>query len=227
MAVTGVMLVGYILIHTAGNMLIYAGADAINSYSEFLHSLGPILWIARIVLLLALILHIWTSIVLRISNNDANPQKYAVKRYIKAKLTSRTMLWTGIAVFLFVVYHVSHLTLHVTNPEHVAKQLYIPHGVYFASNTGASFAIARTDVFRMVVLGFQNPIISICYIIAVTIVGFHLNHAIQSMFQTLGLNHPKYFPTIQKTSVALSFIITLSLISIPVSVMLKLIGGNL
>ena len=118
MAVTGAMLVGYIVIHTAGNLLIYSGQDAINSYSQFLHSLGPVLWIARIVLLLALILHIWTSIVLKVSSNEAKPEKYAVKNYFKAKLTSRTMLWTGVAVFLFVVYHVSHLTLHITNPEH-------------------------------------------------------------------------------------------------------------
>jgi succinate dehydrogenase / fumarate reductase cytochrome b subunit len=89
------------------------------------------------------------------------------------------------------------------------------------------FNYERTDVYRMVILGFQNPLISLGYMIAVTIVGFHLNHAVQSMFQTLGLNHPKYFPTIQKSSVALSFIIVICLISIPIAVLFKLIGGNL
>jgi succinate dehydrogenase / fumarate reductase cytochrome b subunit len=226
MAVTGAMLVGYIVIHTAGNLLIYGGQDAINSYSQFLHSLGPVLWIARIVLLVALILHVWTSIVLKVSSNEAKPEKYAVKNYFKAKLTSRTMLWTGIAVFLFVVYHVAHLTLHITNPEHVVNQMYLPNGLHLSS-AATMFNYERTDVYRMVILGFQNPLISLGYMIAVTIVGFHLNHAVQSMFQTLGLNHPKYFPTIQKSSVALSFIIVICLISIPIAVLFKLIGGNL
>ena len=226
MAVTGVMLVTYIVVHTAGNLLIYFGPDSINSYSQFLHSLGPLLWVIRIILLVALILHIWTSIVLKLDNLGAKPDKYAVKNYVKAKLTSRTMLWTGIAVFLFVVYHVSHLTLGITNPSHVTQELYTPHNMILASGAESMIHIARTNVYNMVILGFKNPLISIAYIIAVTIVGFHLNHAIQSMCQTLGLNNPKYFPTIVKLSTMLSVIIVICLISIPVTVLLGIIGGG-
>jgi succinate dehydrogenase / fumarate reductase cytochrome b subunit len=227
MAVTGAMLVSYIVIHTAGNMLIYLGPDAINSYSQFLHSLGPLLWIVRIILIVAAILHVWTSIVLKLSNLDAKPDKYAVKKYINAKLTSRTMLWTGIAIFLFVVYHVAHLTLGVTNPSHVSKELYFPHNLMMSSAIVNDLHFFRTDVYAMVILGFKNPLISICYMIAVTIVGFHLNHAIQSMFQTLGLNNKKYFPAIQKASTILSIVITVALVSIPITVLLGLIGGKL
>jgi len=225
MAVTGALLVKYIVVHTIGNLLIYLGPDAINSYSQFLHSLGPILWIVRIGLIVAAILHVWTSIALKLDNLDAKPDKYAVKKYLKAKLTSRTMLWTGVAIFLFVVYHVSHLTLQITNPEHVTSQLYTPSGLSLAaSDTLVQFE--RTNVYNMVVLGFRNPIIAIVYMIAVTIVGFHLNHAIQSMFQTLGWNNPKYFPIIQKSSTLLSIIIIICLVSIPLTILLGLVGGS-
>jgi len=226
MAVTGVMLVLYIVIHTVGNLLIYLGPDAINSYSQFLHSLGPLLWVIRAGLILAAVLHVWTSIALKLDNLDAKPDKYAVKRYVKAKLTSRTMLWTGIAILLFVVYHVSHLTLGVTNPEHISKEIYMPHGFSMMANQ-MPLHLERTNVYNMVILGFQNPIISIGYIIAVVIVGLHLNHAIQSMFQTLGLNHPSYFPRIQKCSVSLSVLIVLCLVSIPITILLGIVGGSL
>jgi len=225
-AVTGAMLVLYIVIHTAGNLLIYLGPDAINSYSQFLHSLGPLLWIVRAGLILAAVLHVWTSIALKLDNMDAKPDKYAVKKYVKAKLTSRTMLWTGVAIFLFVVYHVSHLTLGVTNPEHITKEIYLPEGFSMMANQ-MPMHLERTNVYNMVILGFKSPIISLGYIIAVVIVGFHLNHAIQSMFQTLGLNHPTYFPKIQTTSVALSILIVLCFVSIPLTILLGIVGGNL
>lgn len=226
MAVTGIMLVLYIVVHTAGNMLIYLGKDAINTYSQFLHSLGPGLWVVRVILLLGFIFHVWTSIVLKFSNLDAKPQKYAVKNYLRAKLTSRTMIWTGLMIFFFVCYHVAHLTLHVTNPEHVSLENYVPHGILLAQGSNAGILFERTNVYNMVILGFRNPFIAISYMIAVLIVGFHLNHAIQSMFQTLGWNNPKYFPTIKKCSVCLSVVIVLCLISIPISVLIGLVGGN-
>jgi len=225
MAVTGVMLVMYVVVHTLGNLLIYLGPDAINSYSQFLHSLGPILWIVRIGLLVAFILHIWTSISLKLDNMDAKPDKYAVKKYIEAKLTTRTMLWTGSAILLFVIYHISHLTLGITNPADVTKEIYTPHNLAVTANSLAVH-LERTNVYNMVVLGFRNPLIAIGYMIAVIIVGFHLNHAIQSMFQTLGWNNPTYFPKIQKASVALSFFISLCLVSIPLSVLFGIVGGN-
>lgn len=220
MAVTGFMLVGYVVIHTCGNMLIFLGQDSINSWAEFLHSLGPVLWILRAVLLAALVLHIITSIRLKVHNNSSTPVKYAVKRYVKAKLTSRTMIWTGLMILAFVVYHIMHFTLHITNPQDVFPQNYTP------DNAVSDVLMARTDVFTMVVLGFQNIGISIAYIIAVILVGFHLNHAIQSMFQTLGWNHPRYFDRVVSGSVTLSVLVVLCLISIPISIMLNLVGGS-
>jgi succinate dehydrogenase / fumarate reductase cytochrome b subunit len=222
MAVTGAILVSYILVHTLGNLFIYLGPDAINSWSQFLHSLGAGLWIVRIGLIVAAILHIWTSISLKLDNMDAKPDKYAVKKYIKAKLTTRTMLWTGIAIFLFVLYHLAHLTMGMTYPGHFGQE----HNFAVAANSLAVH-VERTDVFKMIVLSFRNPLISLIYIVAVIIVAFHLNHAVQSMFQTLGWNHPNYFPKIQKASVAFSYFIGICLVSIPLSVLFGIVGGNI
>jgi len=247
MAVTGVILVLYIVVHTAGNLLIYLGPDAINTYSEFLHSLGPLLWVIRAGLILAAILHIVTSVYLKFYNLGSKPQKYAVRNYVKAKLTSRTMIWTGILVFCFVTYHVLHLTMGVTNPEQFKKaekadyyekkadfvlQNNVFGTVIYEKNKyvvlpEARVLYKRNDVYKMIISGFRNPLISLIYILGVAIVGFHLNHAIQSMFQTLGYNQRNYFPCIVKSSTILSVIVALCLISIPVTVLLGLVGGKI
>lgn len=221
MALTGAILILYLILHTLGNLLIYLGKDSINGWSEFLHSLGPLLWIVRIVLILSAVLHIITSIKLKFENLNAKPTRYAVRNYIRAKLTSRTMIWTGLMIFCFVVYHLLHFTFRVTNPEHVYPDLYQSH------NAITQVVFERLDVYKMVVLGFKNPIISIVYIVGVVLVGFHLDHAIQSMFQTLGFNDKHYFTTLQKCSTALAWIITISLVSIPLSVLLGFVGGEL
>ncbi len=221
MAITGAILVLYVIVHTAGNMLIFFGRDTLNSYSEFLHSLGPILWIIRAILIISAVLHIITSIKLKFENWGAKPTKYAVKNYLKAKLSSRTMIWTGIMIFAFILYHLLHFTFRVTNPQHYYPEFYQPN------NAISSILLERFDVYKMVILGFKNPLISIVYIVGVILVGFHLDHAIQSMFQTLGYNQKTYFNSIQKGSTTLAIIIVLCLISIPISVLLGIVGGAL
>ncbi len=243
MAVTGVILVLFLIGHTLGNLQVFLGREVFNQYAYFLHSTGELLWVFRAVMILAAILHIITSVRLKLYNNQAKPQKYAVTNYIKAKLTSRTMFWTGLAIGCFVIYHLLHLTVGVTNPEHTRYSGYVEKGagLYVEHNMPSPELIEgkyieipdgkilfkQKDVFAMVVLGFKNPLISIIYIIGVIIVGFHLNHAIQSAFQTLGWNHPRYFPSIIAGSSTLSFLITLGLISIPISVLIGIVGGGI
>jgi succinate dehydrogenase / fumarate reductase cytochrome b subunit len=243
MAVTGVILVGYILVHALGNMQIYIGQDAFNTYSHFLHSTGELLWVARLVLLLALVLHIITSIRLKILNLGAKPDKYAVKGYVKSTFSSRTMIWTGVLIFLFVSYHVAHLTLGVTNPEHANKvdlfsrkaNVYVADGsgkYTFDDKTynkavGIEVFYDRTDIYKSLVLGFRVPYIAILYMLFVILVGFHLNHAMQSAFQTLGWNNPKYFDKLVNGSRTLSILIVLMLISIPINVLLGIIGRGI
>jgi succinate dehydrogenase / fumarate reductase cytochrome b subunit len=207
MAVTGLLLVLFLVGHMAGNLQMYLGQEKMNHYAETLQSLGGLLWFIRFVLLLFLVLHVWTSIRLKLLNNAARPVPYAFKATVRATLASRTMIWSGIMIFLFVSYHLMHFTLFVTNPAY----------------SGLVDSLGRHDVYSMVILGYQNTLISLVYIAAMVLLGFHLYHAIASMFQTLGVNHKKYTPIINGLGIVLSIIIVVGFISIPLGVMAGLI----
>lgn len=244
MAFTGVILVMFIFGHALGNMQIFLGKETYNTYAHFLQSLGEILWIIRIFLFVCVVLHVITSIKLKFHNMSAKPVNYQVKNYVKAKLNSRTMIWTGLMILAFLLYHLLHFTVGVTNPSHYNQhEVYVNKEVYgvmnpqmievykqnpnaFQKEQFAKVLIERHDVYAMVVSSFSQPLISLIYIVGVVLLGFHLAHAIQSMFQTLGLNNPKYFPTIISLSNLLSIVIVLCMISIPINVLLGVIGAN-
>ncbi|MCB2205341.1 succinate dehydrogenase cytochrome b subunit [bacterium] len=202
-AVTGLFMVLFILGHMIGNLQMYLGQDTMNHYAETLQGMGALLWLIRGGLLLFLVLHVITSIRLKALNLSARPEPYAVKNYVRATLTSRTMIWSGVMLFLFIVYHLLHFTVKATNPAY----------------GGLFDAAGRHDVYSMVVIGYNNVLISIVYISAMILLGFHLFHAIESMFQTLGINHEKYNPLIHGLSVTLSTIIVAGFIMIPVGVL--------
>jgi succinate dehydrogenase / fumarate reductase, cytochrome b subunit len=202
MAVTGVVLVLFILGHMAGNLQMWIGADQMNTYAHFLQSLGEILWLIRLVLVLCAVLHVITSIRLKFLNMSSRPDRYAMKKWVKAGLTSRTMLWTGSFVFVFIVYHLMHYTLRTTNPEYYKLT-----------------AAGWHDVYRMVVLSYQNAAISVAYIVFMILLAFHLNHAISSAFQTLGINHAKYNGFITALGPVLSIILAIGFCSIPLGVL--------
>lgn len=239
MAVTGIILVLFIIGHTIGNMQVFLGREVFNTYAAFLQSLGELLWVVRGVLFLSLVFHIITSVKLKLQNLGSKPDKYEVKNYVKAKLTSRTMIWTGIMIFAFLTYHILHFTAGVTNPDHYNVHEYYEKEAYsLAIDSNTEFAegeseqlvkqdllFKRHDVYKMVILGFREPVISIVYIIGVILLGFHLSHAIQSAFQTLGVSGPRFTPCMIKTSNALSIIIVLCLISIPIAILAGLAGG--
>ncbi len=216
MALTGLILVLFIVGHTIGNLQIFLGAEVFNTYAAFLQGLGELLWAIRGGLLIALILHVYTSIRLKLLNSGAKPQAYQVKRYIKSSFGGRTMIWTGLMIFAFLVYHILHFTVGSVQPEHF----------HYVENFGPNGMFERHDVFKMVILGFRDPLVSGFYVLGVVLLGFHLSHAVQSMFQTLGFNNPKYFGTIEKASGIFGVAIALALISIPVSIFLGF-GGNL
>ncbi len=242
MAITGIILVLFILGHLIGNLQIFIGKDVYNTYAHFLQSLGEILWIIRIVLIISVILHIITSVYLKFLNLSARPVNYKFRKYVQAKLTSRTMIWTGIMILAFVIYHLLHFTIGVADPEIYGHKDYYERNAEFviADNQGeiihdaGKFSIVqgskvlfeRHDVYRMVVLGFRKPLVSIFYIIGMIILGFHLNHAIQSMIQTIGISGPQFTKCMTKLSSVLSFLIALGYISIPVLIMLNVVGGD-
>ncbi|MFZ1731669.1 MAG: succinate dehydrogenase cytochrome b subunit [Bacteroidota bacterium] len=203
MAGTGLLLVLFLLGHMAGNLQMHMGQEKMNVYAETLQHLGGALWVIRSVLIIFLVLHIFTSIRLKALNLSARPEAYAFKNTVKATLASRTMIWTGVMIALFVTYHLLHFTIKSTNPQY--NELFD--------------SLGRHDVYTMVVLGYQNVIISAVYIAGMILLGFHLIHAIESMFQTLGINHPKYNSFIHGFSVTLSLIIVIGFISIPAGVL--------
>lgn len=214
MAITGLILGLFITGHAIGNLQVFLGPDVYNAYAHFLQSLGELLWALRAFLFVCLVLHIITSLRLKFLNLAAKPEKYQVKNYIKATLTSRTMIWTGIMIFAFLVYHLLHFTMgYIDNPNYGHADYYGPGGIF-----------VRHDIWSMLIKSFMQPAIAIPYIIAVIILGFHVNHAVQSMFQTLGWNHPKYFGTIQKLSVAYAFILTLIYLANPIIVLIFKFG---
>lgn len=203
MAATGLVLVLFLFGHMSGNLQMFMGQERMNKYAETLQNMGALLWVIRGTLVLCAFLHVWTSIRLKLLNMAARPVSYAKKDWVKATISSRTMLLSGSLIAAFLAYHLMHLTLGTTNPDHSSLTDYF----------------GRHDVYSMVILGYQNLPISAVYIVGMVLLFFHLNHAIASMFQTLGINHPKYNGIIEKGSILISFIIVLGFISIPVGVL--------
>src|SRR6185369_17318382 len=110
MAVSGLILIGFVIGHLVGNLQVFQDPDHINGYAEFLRKTGPLIWIARIVIIAAALAHIWAATVLSLENKAARPEAYGVKHTIRATLASRTMKWTGLVVLVFVLYHLAHFT---------------------------------------------------------------------------------------------------------------------
>lgn len=216
MAVSGAALVGFLIAHLTGNLLVFAGPEKINAYGQGLRDLGPLLWVLRIGLLVAVALHIISSIFLADKNRSARPISYSQKKSIQSTIASRTMLFSGITILTFVAYHLLHYTYGIVQPEFY-------HGEYMLHD-------GRTvhDIYSMMIHGFTNPFITVSYVLAVTFVCMHLNHAVASAFQTLGFNHPKYNAKIKMFGVGLSAILWVGYLSIPAGIMagvVKLIEG--
>lgn len=198
------VLVGFLLAHLAGNLLIFVGADDMNSYAvelrELLH--GSAIWVVRVILVLSLLLHVRAGIVLTLYNRRASGGRYAVQSYKRSTPASRTMLLSGLMILFYVLYHLAHFTFGTV------------HGEYYHYTD----AMGRHDVYRMVIESFRQPVITVLYVLAVIITGFHLQHAIASAFQTLGINHPRYTPLIKVGGIMLSVLIVIGFISVPMAI---------
>ena len=174
MAVSGIVLFGFILGHMLGNLKLYQGPEKINAYAEWLCQVGTpalpdsgLLWIARIVLLVAVFLHVLSATQLTLLNRKARPQAYKKRASIQATYAARTMRWGGVLIGLYVLYHLAHLTWGSAHPDFVPG-----------------------DVYRNVVVGFRVWWVSAFYLAAQVALGFHLYHGLWSMFQSLGWWQP-------------------------------------
>ncbi|MEO1481209.1 MAG: succinate dehydrogenase cytochrome b subunit [Myxococcota bacterium] len=203
MAISGLMMFGFLIGHIAGNLQIFIGQDAINGYAHFLKSNPEIVWPARIGLLGAVLVHIWSGLRLAALNKAARPAGYKRKTSQRSTVFSRTMTWSGLVVLAFIAYHLAHFTFGVTNPAH-----------YHLTDE-----LGRHDVYSMFVLGFQQPVISGFYILAMVLLGFHLAHGTKSMFQSLGLNHPKYDMLFQVAVPGLALLVVVGNIIMPLAVL--------
>jgi succinate dehydrogenase / fumarate reductase cytochrome b subunit len=206
-ATTGVILILYVLGHLLGNLQIYTGPDRINTYAKFLHDLGPILWAIRVFLLAAFVTHIVATIELAHQNRLAKPQKYAVAGYQRSTIASRTMIISGLIVLCFVIYHLLHFTLQWTDPEF--RKLHD--------------SLGRHDVYRMLVLGFRHPLVSLFYVLGLFLLANHLSHGFASVIQTLGINNRKVAGFVSNGGQILAWLVFAGYVSIPVTILLGIV----
>ncbi|MCC6536300.1 MAG: succinate dehydrogenase cytochrome b subunit [Bryobacterales bacterium] len=202
MAVTGVIGFGFVIAHLLGNLQFYMGPEALNDYAAALRANPGVLMVARLVLLTAVVLHIYAALQLTSRNSSARPEGYRVWTARKSSYASRTMKFSGPLLGLFIVYHLLHLTLGSAHPHF----RHGPNGL--------------PDVYHNVVTGFSQVPVALAYIAAMAMLGLHLSHGVWSMFQSLGWNHPRYSPLVRRFAVLITVLIVLGNISIPLSVLL-------
>ncbi len=207
-AATGVLLVGFLLGHVAGNLLILKGPDALNSYADWLQGL-PILWGFRFAMLALFGIHISMTIRLARENRAARPIEYRTIAPLGVRLPGRLMLFSGLTLLLFLVFHLLHLTVRTVGPA-PAEPI---------------DAMGRIDVYARLVEGFNDPLFVALYLAAMTILGLHLWHAVESLFQTLGVNHESYRAIISFLAPALSILIAVGFAMIPLLVYTGFIGA--
>lgn len=206
-ASTGLALLGFVIAHLAGNLQMFGGAEKINAYAEFLHANQKPLWIARIGLILCFVTHIVATLTLVKLNKAARPQSYALTRTVQAKISTRTMAFSGLTVLSFVVFHLLHYTLRITDPR-------------FKLTADGGLLNSTHDVYQMVVMGFQNPLISGFYVLSIGLLSLHLSHGISSVFQTFGLESKRSAKWVPAAGRLLSAAILVGYASIPLAVLL-------
>jgi succinate dehydrogenase / fumarate reductase, cytochrome b subunit len=206
MAVTGIVLVGFVIAHMVGNLKVFLGAESLDSYALFLRTMGEplvpyeaLLWVARLILLTSVVLHIVAAVQLTQMNWAARPRGYETKRSIATSYAALTMRWSGVILALFVVYHILHLTLGAVG--------FRPGDFH------------HLKVYDNVVAGFSVWYVSLLYIVAMAALCLHLDHGAWSMFQTLGLNNAGMSPALRVLSRVLAVVVFAGFISVPVAVL--------
>jgi len=213
MAITGIALMGFVLVHMLGNLKMYFGPADMDSYAEWLKTIGyPLLpktgtmWLLRVGLLVFFVLHIHSAYSLTRLNGRARPTKYSRRDYIAANFASRTMRWTGIIVALFLLYHLADLTWGWANPDFVYGEVY-----------------------NNVVASLSNPVVAAFYVVANLALGVHLYHGIWSLFQTVGSMSPRFNPRNNpvRRGVAAAFVIVVigANITFPLAVQAGIVGN--
>ena len=207
MAITGIILFGFVLVHMIGNLHLYEGPGHLDDYGRFLRSVGApalppngALWVMRLVLLTAVVLHMWAAWQVTRLSWEARPVAYRKSHRVAMTYASRTMRWGGVLIALFIVYHILHFTTGSVHPD-----------------------FREGAVYHNVVAGFSIWWVSLFYIVAQIALGFHLYHGVWSLFQSLGWNHPRFNLWRNGFAHAFAWIVTLGNISFPLAVLTGLV----
>ncbi len=210
-AITGAVLVVFVLGHMIGNLLIFVGPDMINEYGHFLQTVGHGMgvWFARAGLLAAVVIHIVLTIKLTAENRAARQSRYGYSATIQASKSSRIMILSGLTILAFIIYHLLHFTVHAGND----------YGTYMTMLHGEKVH----DVYKMVVAGFSWLPASIFYIIAMILLCSHLSHGVSSIFQTLGIATERTQPLYKALGQVFAVVILIGNCSIPIAVLLHIV----
>jgi succinate dehydrogenase / fumarate reductase cytochrome b subunit len=196
MAITGLVMLLYLITHVLANLLVFQGPTRINAYSAFLHGTGGALWVARLVLLAALVLHVIAAVQLAGRRQEARPIGYAAGREPQVStFAARTIRWGGALILAFLIYHILHFTIGSAHPDFV-----------------------EGDPYHNVTTGFRNPIVVIVYLVAMAAVGLHLYHGVWSSGRSLGISAPSRNPLRRTVAVVLALMIWLGFTVIPIAV---------
>lgn len=209
MAVSGIIWMGYVLVHMVGNLKVYVGEDDLNHYAEWLRTIGTpalpatvLLWLMRTVLIGAIALHIHAAFALTRMNRRSRPEQYAGGQdYVAANYASRTMRWSGVLIGLFIVFHLLDLTWGTANPEFV-----------------------RGEVYDNLVASFERVPVAIVYIAANLALGFHLYHGGWSLFQSMGWNHPRFNLWRRWFAGTFAGVVVVGNVSFPIAVLTGVVG---
>jgi succinate dehydrogenase / fumarate reductase cytochrome b subunit len=211
MAISGIILFGYVILHLWGNLRVFYGPEALNQWGVFLRVAGDpffrsqqLLWIVRVILLVALILHVTAAYQLSRRDYASRPAGYALRKNLESTYASRTMRWGGVIILLFVIYHVLDLTTGTLHP--------------------ATYAPFREgDIYSNVIGDFRVWYVTLIYVAAVIVLGMHLYHGVWSMFQTLGLNSSRWDRLWRNVATFFAVVLTLGNIAIPVSILIGIV----
>jgi succinate dehydrogenase / fumarate reductase cytochrome b subunit len=209
MAVSGLLLLGFSFAHMAGHLQMFAGAEKYNAYAHMLQSLGGIKWAVRFGLLGMVFLHIFSATQVTLRNRAARPIAYAQTKWLAASLGARTMRVSGGIVLFFILYHLLHFTVLLVGTAGFPEE-----DTFKLAND-----VMVDDVYRRMVVSFQNPILAIFYVVSVGLLCLHLSHGIQSALQTLGALNSTYRPFFKKLGPALSGLLFIGFASVPLAIL--------
>ena len=195
MALTGVILSGFVLVHMLGNLQVYQGAEALDAYGKLLRKEPALLWTFRLVLLSAVALHIWAYIALTRRNLQARPQAYQARKYKESSFASRSMIITGPLILAFIIYHILHLTTGTVHPD-----------------------FQEGAVYHNLIVGLKG-VVGVIYVVAMIMLAFHLWHGVWSMFQTLGAPEDRYRSLGRRFATIFTILVTLGFASVPLAVL--------